>query len=58
MDTMQSFVAITQTFKGLGAFFGFDGAEIDKTIKNLVALQNAMQGIQTIQKQLQEKQGI
>ena len=58
MDTMQSFVAITQTTKGLGAFFGFDNAEIDKTIKNLVALQNAMQGLQTIQKQIQERQGI
>ncbi len=58
MDTMQSFVAITQTSKGLGAFFGFDNAEVDKTIKNLVALQNAMQGLQTIQKQIQERQGI
>lgn len=58
MDTMQSFVAITQVSKGLGAFFGFDNAEIDKTIKNLVALQNAMQGLQTIQKQIQERQGV
>jgi len=58
MDTMQSFVAITQVSKGLGAFFGFDNAEIDKTIKNLVALQNAMQGLQTIQKQIQTREGI
>ena len=58
MDTMQSFVAITQVSKGLGAFFGFDSTEIDKTIKNLVALQNAMQGLQTIQKQIQERQGV
>lgn len=58
MDTMQSFVAIMQTTKGLSAFFGFDSTEVEKTIKNLVALQNAMQGLQTIQKQIQTREGI
>ena len=58
LDAMQSFVAITQSVKGLSTFFGIDSTEIDKTIKNLVALQNAMQGLQTIQKQLQTQEGI
>lgn len=58
MDAMQSFVAITQSFKGLGAFFGMDNDEVEKTIKNLVALQNAMQGLQTIQKQINTREGV
>lgn len=58
MDTMQSFVALTQAGKGLAAFFGFDDDEIDKSIQKLVGLQNAMQGLQTIQKQLQSNEGI
>ena len=58
MDTFQSLVAVMQTTKGISAFFGIDSTEIDKTIKNLVALQNAMQGLQTIQKQIQTGEGI
>ena len=58
MDNMQSFVALAQAGKGLSAFFGLEGTEIDETIKNLVALQNAMQGLQTIQKQLQTQEGL
>lgn len=58
MDNMQSFVALAQAGKGLAAFFGLEGTEIDETIKNLVALQNAMQGLQTIQNQLQAKEGL
>lgn len=58
MDTMQSIVAITQAGKGIAAFFGFDSDEINESIQKLVALQNAMQGLQTIQKQLQTQEGI
>lgn len=58
MDTMQSFVAIAQTTKGLSAFFGFDDSEIQRSIQQLLALQNALQGFQTIQKQLQSGEGI
>lgn len=58
LDTMQSFVALAQAGKGLAAFFGIEGTEIDETIKNLVSLQNAMQGLQTIQKQLQTGEGL
>lgn len=58
MDSMQSIVALAQAGKGLAAFFGLEGTEIDETIKNLVALQNAMQGLQTIQKQMQAGDGL
>ena len=53
MDTMQSFVAIAQTYKGLGAFFGIDDDKLQRSIQKLVGLQNAMQGIQTIASQMQ-----
>lgn len=58
MDSMQSFVAVTQTTKGLGTFFGFDNTEIEKSIQKLVALQNAMQGLKTIQDQMNSEEGI
>ena len=58
MDTMESFVALSQTTNGLSAFFGFDNSEIQRSIQKLVGLQNAMQGIQKIQKQIEERQGI
>lgn len=58
MDTMQSFVAIAQVSKGIGAFFGIDDTEIQKSIQQLVALQNALQGLQTIQKQIQSGEGV
>ena len=58
MDTMQSFVGLAQAEKGLSAFFGLEGTGVDETIKNLVALQNAMKGLQTIQQQLQSGEGL
>ena len=58
MDSMQSVVALAQTGKGFAAFFGVDDSDIQKSIQKLVALQNAMQGLQTIQKQLQSGEGI
>lgn len=56
MDTMQSIVAIAQTAKGFSAFFGFDEDKVQKTVQQLLALQNALTGLQTIQKQLQSKE--
>jgi hypothetical protein len=53
MDTMQSVVALAQAGKGISAFFGVDDGKVEETIKQLVALQNAMKGIETINKQLQ-----
>lgn len=58
MDTMQSIVALAQAGKGLAAFFGLEDTGIEKSIQDLVALQNAMQGLQTIQKQMQAGDGM
>lgn len=58
MDTMESFVAIASVYKGIGAFFGVDDSKIQKTIQQLLALQTALKGIQTIQKQMQTREGI
>ena len=58
MDTMQSFTAMAQVGQGISAFFGLDNTEIERSIQRLVALQNAMQGLQTIQKQLQTTEGL
>ena len=58
MDAMQSFVALAQVGKGFSAFFGLDNDAIDRSIQKLVALQNGMQGLQTIQKQLQSSEGL
>ena len=58
LDTMQSFVAIAQGVKGTSAIFGLDSDAIEESIQKLVALQNVMQSLQTIQKQLQTQEGI
>lgn len=58
MDSMQSVMALAQTGKGFAAFFGFDDDEVERSIQKLVALQNAMQGLQTLQKQMQSQEGI
>ena len=56
MDTMQSFVAIAQVSKGASAFFGIDADKIEESIQKLVALQNVMQGMQALQKQIQSQE--
>lgn len=58
LDTMQSFGAIGQVTQGLSALLGFDDSEIEKSIQKLVALQNAMQGLETIQQQMNSGEGI
>lgn len=58
LDTMQSFTAIGQITQGFSALFGFDNDEIERSIQKLVALQNAMQGIEAINKQLNTQEGI
>lgn len=58
MDSMQSIVALASAGKGIAAFFGIDDKDINRSIQQLVALQNAMKSIQTIQKQLQTGEGI
>ncbi|MBO7732153.1 MAG: hypothetical protein J6S67_06365 [Methanobrevibacter sp.] len=58
LDTMQSVMAIASVGQGIGALFGMDDSEIEKTIQKLVALQNVMQGIQVLQQQMQSGEGI
>ena len=58
MDGFQSIAAIASTTKGLSALFGFDDTEIEKSIQKLVALQNVMRGIDTLNKQMQTREGI
>lgn len=58
LDTMQSFAAMAQVSEGFSAFFGFDNDEIERSIQKLVALQNAIQGLQNIQIQMQSQEGI
>ena len=58
LDTLQSFAAIGQVTQGLSALLGFDDSEIEKSIQKLVALQNAMQGLEKIQQQMNSTEGI
>ena len=58
MDTMQGLVAIANVSHGLSAFFGIDDDKIQRSIQKLVALQNALNGMQAISKQMQSNEGI
>lgn len=58
LDTMESVVAIASTAGGIGSLFGMDDSEIEKTIQKLVALQNVLQGIEVIRRQMQSQEGI
>lgn len=58
LDSMQGLLAIASTAKGFGALFGMDDSAIEQSIQKLVALQNVLQGIETIKKQWQESAGI
>lgn len=58
MDTMESFTAIASMSKGFGAFFGVDSTEIQRSMQQLLALQTALKGLQTIAKQVETREGI
>lgn len=58
LDTMQSFAGIAQVGQGLGALFGFDDSEIQRSIQKLVGLQNVMMGIEKINQQIESREGI
>ena len=58
LDTMQGVTAIASTANGFGALFGLDTSEIEQSIQKLVALQNILQGIEVIKKQMQTGEGI
>lgn len=58
MDTMESFTAIASVSKGLGALFGADDAELQRSIQQLMALQTAMKGLDKLNKQITNQKGI
>lgn len=58
LDTMQSFTALASVGQGLSALFGIDDTEIQRSIQKLVALQNVLKGIETIQLQIQKREGL
>ena len=58
LDTMQSFVAIASMTNGIQTLFGFDNEEIQKSIQKLIALQNVLRGIETINKQMKSREGV
>ena len=58
LDTMQGLTAIGSIGQGFSALFGFDNSEIQESIQKLVALQNILQGLETLQKQMTTEEGI
>ena len=58
LDAAQGLTAIGSIGQGFSTLFGFDDSEIQKNIQNLVALQNALKGIETIRKQMDTNEGI
>ena len=58
LDTMKGFASIGQVTQGFSALFGLDSSEIDRSIQKLVALQNAMQGLEALNQQLMSGEGI
>lgn len=58
LDTMKGFTALGSVGQGLSSLFGFDGSAIQESIQKLVALQNVMQGLETIQKQMTTEEGL
>ncbi len=58
LDTMQSFTALNQISQGFSTFFGVDNSEMERQIARLVALQNALQGLEKINKQIDSEEGI
>lgn len=57
MDYMQSFTAMASVGQGLKGFFGFDESEIQRSIQKLVSLQNVLQGIEKLKKQMETGEG-
>lgn len=58
LNTMQSIGAIASISGGLGAFFGNKNNDIQQSLQRLVALQNVLQGIEALRKQMDTNKGI
>lgn len=58
LDTFESIAAFGNAMGGIRAFFGFDDAQIQKSIQRLVALQSVLQGIEKIRQQMDTGEGL
>lgn len=58
LDTMEGLVGAVNAGRGIMTAFGFDDDEINKSIQRLLALQTALKGIETINKQMTTGEGI
>ena len=58
LDTFESIGAIGQITQGFSTLFGIDSSEMEKQIAKLVALQNALRGIEKIRQQMNTQEGI
>lgn len=57
MDWMQSFTSMASVGQGFKGFFGIGGDDIQRSIQKLVGLQNVLQGIEKINKQIDAREG-
>ena len=55
---MEGLIALGSTAEGFASLFGFDNGAIEETIQKLVALQNILQGIEVIKRQMKTGEGI
>ena len=58
LDTMEGFAAIGTISTGFASLFGINDSEIEKSIQKMVAFQNVLKGIETINKQIQTREGV
>ena len=58
LDMMQSFTSLGQISQGFSTFFGLDNSDLERQIAKLVALQNMLQGLEKINKQIDSEEGI
>ena len=58
LNAMQSMTALASISGGFSAFFGVKDNDIQQSIQRLVALQNVLQGIEVLRKQMQTNKGI
>lgn len=58
LDAMQSFTALGQISRGFSTFFGLDNSDLERQIAKLVALQNMLQGLEKLNKQIDAEEGI
>ena len=58
LDTLQSFSALASLGEGFKSIFGIDNQALDEGLKKLMALQNILKGVETINMQIKQKEGL